>query len=272
MPHDETPFIAVLGAEQQAATSLALAYPERRFLFVSDARVIDGWDLPNVRMAAAPPAAGAAETVPLSARWRENPAETALSACLPRIEAALPGVPLPVAADPANDRRSIVKGDRWHRPDAPLIGTAPELSDLSDPHGCGLVYQELIPAQGWAMAIGRRLPGGAVRMGLFRVLNERFFRIDVLQAAESIEAPDLAALSRRVLSALGFEGWFTLNWVLGEKGPRLSSFRPVAKAAFACCRRGGIDLLDAGGSDACLRPGLRVIAQPHYAAFDWMPR
>jgi len=39
---------AILGAEKQAATSVAMAYPERQFLFVTTKPVIDGWDLPNV--------------------------------------------------------------------------------------------------------------------------------------------------------------------------------------------------------------------------------
>jgi hypothetical protein len=34
--------IRLLGAEKQSAVSLALAYPERRFQFVSDHRVIAG--------------------------------------------------------------------------------------------------------------------------------------------------------------------------------------------------------------------------------------
>ena len=43
------------GAEKQAAVSAALAWPERNFLFVSDQRVIDGWDLPNVKACRARP-------------------------------------------------------------------------------------------------------------------------------------------------------------------------------------------------------------------------
>jgi hypothetical protein len=274
MPEDATPLIAVFGAEQQAATSLALAYPKRRFLFLSDGRVVDGWDLPNVRIktASAPAGGEASEGVPLSARWLANPAVTALTVCWPRIEGALPGIPIPVAPAPEPLGRSIVKGDLWHRPDVPLVGTAQELADLADPHGCGVVYQALIPAQGSVMAIGRRLAEGRVSLGLFRVLNERFFRVDVLQAAESIEMPALRELSLAVLSALAYEGWFTLNWLLTAEGPRLSSFRPVPKAAFGCFRRAGIDLLRPEKSDAFLAAGLRLIAVPHYASFEWTPR
>jgi hypothetical protein len=276
MPQDETSLIPILGAEQQAATSLAAAYPERRFLFVSDGRVLDGWDLPNVRMAAASPPFEAplaeAAFVPLSARWLADPAATALSACLPKVEAALPGIPLPVAPLPLSGGRSIVKGDRWHRPDAPLVGTRQELANLADPHGCGLVYQELIATEGTVMALGRRTVDGTTRMGLFRVLKERFFRVDVLQAAESIEMQDLRELSHAVLSVIAFEGWFTLNWLLTARGPRLSSFRPVPKAAFGCFRRGGIDLLQPAEGDVCLAAGLRLIAMPHYARFEWTPR
>jgi len=274
MLEDDASSILVLGAEEQAATSLALAYPERRFLFLSDGQVLDGWDLGNVRMrAAAPPLADAghsAPAVPLSARWLSDPAATALSRALPRIARALPGIPLPVFPAPDPERPAIAKGDLWHRPDVPVTGNADEVAELDDPHGCGVVYQELIATQGCVMAIGRRWSEGATRMGLFRVFNERFFRINVLQAAESIDAPLLAELSRTALSELSHDGWFTLNWLLTDAGPRLSSFRPVPKAVFRCFRAGGIDLLHERSAPALLAPGLRIIAVPNYASFEWL--
>ena len=42
--------LLVLGAELQAAVSLALSRPDLRFLFVSEQDVVDGWDLDNVEI------------------------------------------------------------------------------------------------------------------------------------------------------------------------------------------------------------------------------
>ena len=47
--------ILVLGAERQAASSIACAYPDRTVTFVSDHTILDGDDLPNVRMVFASP-------------------------------------------------------------------------------------------------------------------------------------------------------------------------------------------------------------------------
>jgi hypothetical protein len=269
--------VIVLGAEAQAASSLALAFPERRFVFVSDCPVIDGSDLANVRMLYGEPReatrfAAGEQSVPLSARWCAEPEATRLSRLFPPIADRLPGIVLPLLPSAADADRVAAKGDLWHRPDYPLSGTAAELADLADPHGCGLVYQELAAHQGTVMAIGRRSPSGPVALGLFRVLVERFFRIDVLQAAESIAPPDLAALSREVLAALAWRGWFTMNWLLTGDGPRLSSLRPVPKSVFGCFRRGGIDLLADPADDMLLPAGLRMVAAPHYAEFRWLKR
>jgi hypothetical protein len=267
--------IYVLGAEAQAACSLALAFPERRFVFVSDCAVIDSWDLPNVRMLHGEPQQAASfaaqgNVIPLSARWRPDPEATGLSRLFPLLEERLPGAVLPLVARPGDTGQTIAKGNLWHRPDHPPSGSARQLADLEDPHGCGLVYQKMIATEGTVMAIGRRAGSGAVALGLFRVLVERFFRIDLIQATESVAIPDLVRRSREVLAALSWDGWFTMNWVLGQAGPRLSSFRPVPKSVFRCFREAGIDLLARRLEDALLPEGLRMVAQPHYAEFQWL--
>ena len=72
--------ILVLGAERQAASSIACAYPDRTVTFVSDHTILDGDDLPNVRMVFASPddppvLPSERELAPLCPRWlvKENP-------------------------------------------------------------------------------------------------------------------------------------------------------------------------------------------------------
>jgi hypothetical protein len=266
--------IVILGAEGQAATSIATAYPERQFVFATDCPVVDGWDLPNVRIVHSKAAWAAEErdasrVVPLSAQWLPRPAAAALSCLFPAIARSVPEAVIALLPRPVRDAPSIAKGDLWHRPDHPVSGSPVELTDLVDPHGCGLVYQPLLSARATVMAIGRRNSAGNVAMGLFHVLAERFFRIDVIQAAETVAMPELVELSTAVLATVNLKGWFTLNWVLTKSGPRLSSLRPVPRAVFGCFRRSGVDLLGAFDKDVILPPGLRMIGTPTYTEFQW---
>lgn len=264
--------IVALGAEMQAASSLAVAHTGRNVLFVSDQDVLDGWDIPNVQFRRATPDSWPRLVepgdlpVPLCSRWlpKEN---WSLTTILPRAAAALGDEwVLPVQNHPGSAGHWMVKGDRWHRPDSPMSGPAGDLVEVTDTHGCGLVYQPRTAIDGTVMAIGRRTREGTV-LGLFRVFDERFFRITILQAAESIADRSLTALSLAVLDALDHAGFFTLNWLLTREGPRLSSFRPVPRAAFGAFARGGLDPLSPPRGVSELGAGLRFVAQPHYASY-----
>jgi hypothetical protein len=263
--------IVALGAEKQAATSLAIAYPDFEIVFVSDCDILDGSDLDNVRMVRAAPgempkvAQSADHVVPLCPRWiSEN---DGLSRTFERLDGLLPGCSLPLQARCPADGEWIVKGDRWHRPDAPIHGNLRHLVDVVDVHGCGLVYQRYCNPERIIMAIGRRDGPGAVLIGVIEVLEERFFRDVILQAGETIDAPDIAELSLHVLDALDHRGFFTLNWLRTLDGPKLSSLRPVPRAVFQTFRRGGVDLLAAASTVKVAAPGLRFIADPTYVSF-----
>jgi hypothetical protein len=160
----------------------------------------------------------------------------------------------------------VVKGDRWHRPDAPLVGTAEEIDDVTDAHGCSIVYQPYRKATGTIVVVGRR--GAGTQLGCLRVHDERFFWDDILQAAETIDAPDIVAASLEVLDALDHRDFFTINWLLTSDGPRLTSFRPVPKAVFQMYRRAGVDLLEDPTSMRVVRAGLRMIAMPTYISYS----
>src|ERR1700755_1170009 len=92
--------ILALGAEKQAATSLACADPGCTVVFASDCDTLDGSDLANVRMVRAVPgdagklAASADQIVPLCPRWM--PRDHSLSQAFERLQRALPGYALPV--------------------------------------------------------------------------------------------------------------------------------------------------------------------------------
>ena len=168
--------ILALGAEKQAATSLASAYPDCALIFASDCNILDGSDLANVRMIRAAPtdakrlAATADHVVPLCPRWL--PEDHALTLAFERLERMLPGRCLPVQTGRPLSGSWIVKGNRWNRPDAPLSGDAQQLVDVTDPHGCGLVFQPYRKIRATTMAIGRREGAGRVHIGVVEVFRE----------------------------------------------------------------------------------------------------
>jgi hypothetical protein len=211
-------------------------------------------------------AAGADLIVPLCPRWTDG--DTALSTVVARLRSQFSSRVLPVFANATSQGRWMVKGDRWHRPDNPLSGTAEELADVADPHGCGLVYQPYCDASTTVMTIGRRDGPGAVLLGVVSVFDERFFRDAILQAAETIDAPDVMQSSLDVLDALDHRGFFTLTWLRAADGLQLSSFRPVPRAIFGTFRRGGVDLLGPASTVRLVPAGLRLIANPHYVSFE----
>jgi len=263
--------ILALGAEKQAATSLAAAYPDCTVIFASDRDILDGSDLANVRMVHATPAdatklaAAADHVVPLCPRWLCG--DHTLSRVFDRLERALPDRCLPVRAHRPSSGQWIVKGDRWNRPDVPLSGDARQLADVTDPHGCGLVFQPYSKTTATIMSIGRRERAGAVHIGTVEVFQERFQRDVVLQAGETIDAPEVLGASLEVLDALDHRGFFTLNWLQTDEGLRLSSLRPIPRAVFLSFLRGGVDILRVASTVKVVASGVRFIAAPTYVSY-----
>jgi hypothetical protein len=263
--------IFVLGADRQAAISLASAYPQHSVVFASDQPIVDGSDLGNVSMMFATPAQAATladkfdDVIALCPRWIQR--DYGLTTTFARLQQTIPGHLLPVDDKLPSSGPWIVKGDRRHRPDAPLVGDSEDLADITDLNDCGLVYQPYTKAQSTVMAIGRRHDSGAIQVGLVEVLEERFFYDVILQAGETVAAPDILEASLRVLEALDHRGFFTLNWLRTGDGLKLSSFRPVPRAAFQTFLRGGVDLLGQASGVQVAAPGLRFVANPHYVSY-----
>ena len=268
--------IVAVGAEVQAASSLALAYGDREILFISDQPVLDGWDFTHVHFARASPHTWRAlvgdgdAVVPMSARWMVAD-DWSLTRTL-SIAAAAIGVEHVERVHDRPDATGMwqAKGNRWHRPDTPVDGPGGELAELTDPHGCGVVFQQQLRTAGTVMTIGRFGRDGAA-LGVFRVFEERFFRDVILQAAETISDAQLVERSAAIASALHLDGFCTMNWVLTDAGARLTSLRPVPRAVFVTFRRGGIDPLAASSGTTVLPAGLRLNAQPHYASYRPLP-
>ncbi|MCI0380650.1 MAG: hypothetical protein L0215_23950 [Gemmataceae bacterium] len=277
------PVIGLLGAEKQSAVSAALAWPERRFLLVSDQPVLDGWDLSNVEFRWAAPtktdelvAQNSAYWIPLCPRWlspalgepHNRLADCSLHAVLNYLAESFPEAVLPVQLRRPERGECFVKGNHWRRPDAPLFGPVKSLAEIHDPYGCGIVYQEAWPKSQHVLAIGRRWQNGAITLALVLVHSEACARDDVLAAGETFAHAALTQLTLAMLETLQHCGFFTLNWLVREEAFRLSSIRPAPRAVFRTLRRAGLEVLEPESAGVQLaRPGLKFAVDIHYSSY-----
>jgi hypothetical protein len=275
------PTIGLLGAEKQSAVSAARAWPERRFLFLSDQRVIDGWDLANVTIRYGNPAAplpsfsDRVDWIPLCPRWQTSELTLPgnrlgtfrLQRVLAHLHNAFPEHVLPVRAA-AGDDDVIVKGDTRHRPDGLLIGTQFAPGEPEDPYHCGVLVQPFVRSARTYLATGRRLPGG-LEIAVVAIHAESCAREDVLQAGEVVEHQVIAHLSIAMLQELNHRGFFTLNWIEADSTLKLTSIRPVPRALFGTLRCAGLDLFGPpcpGVRHA--RAGGRFTVDIHYSSYQ----
>jgi hypothetical protein len=280
--------IGLLGAEKQAASSAAVTWPDRRFIFVSDQRVLDGWDLPNVRFAFARPdelsTLPVDEFIPLCPRWLDpalsepmNRLSTfRLSAVMAELELAFPEFVLPVRTTRAIGGAQIVKGDARHRPDAAIhLGltcgqTTSRLPDpeIEDPQCCGVLFQPYLSRARTVLATGRCWAEG-VQLAVAAIHVEACARDEVLQAGETIAHAFIAEKTLAVLERLGHRGFFTCNWVQHEGRAWLTSVRPVPRALFGTILRAGLDLLVPPTRQGIqiARAGCKFVVTAHHSSY-----
>jgi hypothetical protein len=281
------PAWALLGAEKQTATSIALAYPELRFVFVTDQPVIDGWELPNVDirrgvLSEVPVLAGqfGRSTIALCGRWLEPALELPannlgrfdLASVMAHLESRYPERVCPVHSRPAGPGYWIAKGDLRHRPDAVVSGRADELTTTEDPHQCGIVFQRIVSAAEPYIATGFRGGHGAADIAVFAVYGEVHCRENLLTAGETVNARDLVEASLLMLDSLDHRGWFSMKWLRTADGLRLSSLRPHPCAVFQTMRRGGLDTLCNELREVRVASdGLRFVADNCYTSYGTLP-
>ena len=281
--------IHLLGAEKQSAVSASLAYPERTFVLVSDAPVVDGWDRPNVTFRRSTPSHWSSldeaiascedEAIALGPRWLRPRGAHASN----RLGGFNLGVVLPALADrfhdciasvsdaPRGEGLWTVKGDAWHRPDATVMGTASDVRQVADPYGCGIVFQQWRPSAETQLVVGRRSSSGHLCLGVFKVLGEAQCREAMLLAGETIANTTLVERTTAMLDWLDHRGWFSLNWVVDDGRPVLTSIRPVPRAVFQAMRHAGADLLAEPpmllSSPCVARAGVKFVAEQHYSEY-----
>ena len=277
---EHKPFDVILaGAEKQAATSLAMAYPEKRFLFLTDIPVIDGWDLPNVTIQACTKEALlerldslSGKVITLDSRWTEalngkhnqSPWD-GTSAAMDRFRAILPEVVLPLTPAPTTPKW-ILKGDLFHKPDATLIGETGKTDIPVDTHECHFRFQPYIEQATSYVFTGLASKGEVDGGGLVQVYRETVARQDWLLAGETVNEPAILDASQQLLRETNHDGSFTFNWLRNATGIHLSSFRPVPKAIFGSLREAGVDLFLSEKKIA--GPGHKFVADFHYSSYE----
>jgi hypothetical protein len=276
---------AVLGAEKQAATSAALAYPELEFVFLSEEPVLDGWDLANVRFERARPSELATisqrfgeRVIPLCGRWvvgglgypRNRFGRFDLSIVLPALKRVFPANVATISTVPPTSNNDwILKGDKWHRPDAVVTGPPLELVTVEDAHGCGRVFQPLLSSETSYLVTGYRWTERAADVAIIRLYGEVHCRENLVTAGETVEDRAIFELAIRMLETVDHFGWFSMKWLRVDGAPMLCSFRPLASAVLQTMRRGGLDtLLNRPKERRIANAGIRFIADNTYTSYE----
>ncbi|MBX9678514.1 MAG: hypothetical protein K2X38_07100 [Gemmataceae bacterium] len=269
--------IVLLGAEKQAASSIALAYPERSFVFLTDQPVIDGWGLPNVEIRQASPTSfqpDQRECIVLCPRWvhpkhsePQNQWGTfRIAVALKQLRERFGDIVAPLSPTPFDGVSNIAKGDAFHRPDGTLIFPTKPAEAIDDPHQAGILYQPMLPKAKTVFAVGRCSERG-LKLGLILVHSETCARDEWITAGETIADERIADLTRRMLAFMDHRGFFTFNWIAASDGsPTLTSFRPIPRAVFGTLKNAGADLLDPSG-DAIAKPGLKFVVDLTYTPY-----
>jgi hypothetical protein len=266
--------VVILGAEKQAATSIVGAYPELKFLLLTDRPVVDGWDLSNATIRFATPETwekaiqvSAPLVIPVSSRW--NKAATTLDQTLHSLRYVAPEAVLPCLSIPSQYwKKWIVKGNSFHKPDEIIIGGEETDSLPEDKYGCGYCYQEYLTGVSQHMLItGHWKDQHNTGFAVFKVLNESIAREDQLVACETVWDESLNALAQKLLNSLCYVGFFSITLIRGDFGTRITSFRPIPKAVFGTMRAGGVSLLDYSSGIRIAKAGLKLIGDIHYSSY-----
>ena len=269
--------IFLLGAEKQAASSIALAYPERSFVFLTDQPVVDGWDLPNVEVRQASPRAfhpDQRECIVLCPRWvhpklsepRNTRGAFRIAVALQNLRDRFGDIVAPLSPNPFEGVSNIAKGDAFHRPDGTLVFPTKPAEAIDDPHQAGILFQPVLPRAKTVFAVGRRT-GSGLKLGLILVHSETCARDEWITAGETISDERIADLTGQMLSFMDHYGFFTFNWIVAPDGSRtLTSFRPIPRAVFGTLKKAGIDLL-AASRDAIAKAGVKFVVDITYTPY-----
>lgn len=273
--------ICLLGAEKQAASSLAIAYPGINFYFLSDQKIIDGWNIKNASVHFATQENITEEycnkflrVLVLHPKWLlkflKEPSNIIQSFNLMNVMFEFAKI-LPEQVLPISDKllpgMNIVKGNLFHRPDETSMVHQSAKSFVQDPHNAGIVYQPFLEKTNTINIIGYRKNKNTIGLGIFQIFKESICRDEYLLAAESIMNEKLIDWTLMLLNAIDHCGFFNFNWLQQKNTFYLSSFRPVPKAIFNTFINSGIDLLNSNESIKILPAGKKFISSIHYTSY-----
>lgn len=273
--------IVLIGAEKQSAVSIALAYPESTFLFVSAEPIIDGWDLRNVTITSykkfISEYTDQSQIHILNSKFYTaffslNGLKYSLSAVFSALSPDFGSYLLPIfnnVSEIRDEGNFIIKGDLFHKQDATEIINNKFRMFSEDIFGCNYIFQRHISSECTYMAIGNRNSSGGVMLSVFRIHRESNAREDVVLAGETITSKLMADISIKMVQKIDYTGLFTFNWIENQGELKLTSFRPEPKAVFQTLRKEGYDLLNYIGKDHVIsKSGLKFIANINYTSYS----
>lgn len=271
----------LLGAESPTAISFAEAYPEKRFVFISEAPIIPGHDLSNVEVlqvyASGFESIFSKENVifiPLTGLWCKRYSdhlgnESAffnLHQTLSAIEASFPGktIPLSLTPDFSISKKWISKGNFQHKPNALEFCTeADPVPDYDE----NVVYQPWIANSESYLVTGRFDADNQYGLGQFRIFSEAFGKNEQILAAETVINESVISMAVRILNDIDYKGYFSFNIIQSDDSYFVTSFRPYLRSLIYSLKTAGVDPLEHNGSVEVAKPGTKMIVSICYASY-----
>lgn len=283
----DTRKIVLLGAEKQAAISIAMAYPKEEFIFVSSESIICGWNLKNIAAVIAnlnlyEEKKGDLK-ICLSSDWTHCLGDShhcitenfKLYDILAFLNAQFPNHVLPVFENPTmlSGKDWIIKGDSTHKPDMVIVGNEKTADLTLESNTQRLVYQELIEHDTNIIVTGRRNEAKGIALGALKIHQEGFGREAFLLSGETFQNKLLLTLIEDMLVSLDYVGFFTFNVIKQDSKFLITSFRPILRAACKTLLSSGVDLIN---FDDCSRKwadsGKKFITEVDYNEFQYLTK
>lgn len=270
----------LLGAEKQAATSIALAYPQKTFIGITDVRVVDGWDVPNLQFQFAKPGeielATGAQIHYLCQRYAFSNSshldESVLS--LSQVSAILKskGFHEFLYVERTPNELSRVKGDLWRKPNQ--VATATQPDDIVEEHSGGYVFQRLLKNCAKTYIVtGNQSPTGCV-LGVVEILREGFSREQAILAAQVVRNDAVKKLVKTAVGLLELRGTFTATVVETHDGALcVTSVRRTIRGVANLLLKSGMDVLhpELSRDPVDWSYGHIAVMEHHYSTYQELP-
>lgn len=255
----------LIGAEEQAALSFAEAYPELIFLLVTNEKIIDGWDLPNVKIEQFKKEyLYETNTIVIDSKYFGTNHLYSYRDLVNKFTDSTLFLDAVASFEPY--KSYVVKGNRCHKMDALQIIEGQELLSSSS-----LFEDQDVVLQNWFdhdecfKVFGFIKDPDNYFISCWKIDQESVARKQYILSAESVDLILSESFTNELI--LNMEGFFNLTVLVSNKEMKISSIRKEPLPFIKTIRKEGIDLLNISGK-VILKPGCKMMGEITYNEYE----